>query len=49
MASFVQNELALGLPDGGVVKPNGESAVVVAAEQRRPFGGDLPVASSTPS
>jgi len=37
------------LLDGGTVKPNGESVVAVAAEQRRPSGGGVPVAGSTPS
>ena len=34
-AAFVEDELAMGLLDGGAVKPDGEGAVVVAAVQRR--------------
>ena len=34
-AAFVEDELAMGLLDGGAVKPDGEGAVVVAAAQRR--------------
>ena len=34
-AAFVEDELAMGLLDGGVVKPDDEGAVAVAAVQRR--------------
>ena len=35
MATFMEDELAKGLLDGGVVKTDGEGAVAVAAVQRR--------------
>ena len=44
-AAFVEDELAMGLLDGGAVKTDGEGAVAVAAVA----GGGLPVAGSTPS
>ena len=34
-ATFVEDELAMGLLDGGAVKPDGEGAVTVATVQRR--------------
>ena len=33
-AAFVEDELVMGLLVGGVVKPDGEGAVMVAAVQR---------------
>ena len=44
-AAFVEDELAMGLLDGGAVKTDGEGAVAVAVVA----GGGLPVAGSTPS
>ena len=34
-AAFVEDELAMGLLDGGVVKPDGEGVVAVATVQRQ--------------
>ena len=43
-AAFVEDELAMGLLDGGAVKPDSEGVVAVAAVS----GGGLFVAGSTP-
>ena len=34
-ATFVEDELAMGLLDGGAVKPDGEGVIAVVAVQRR--------------
>ena len=47
---FVEDELAMGLLDGGAVMPDGEGAVAVAVVQRRRWlVVELSVAGNAPS
>ena len=49
-ATFVEDELAMGLLVGDAVKPGGEGVVAVAAVQRRRWPvAELPVTGSAPS
>ena len=49
-AAFVEDELTMGLLDGGAVMPGGEGAVAVATVQRRRWPvTELPIAGNAPS
>ena len=49
-AAFVEDDLAMGLLDGGAVMPGSEGAIAVAVVQRQQWPvAELPVAGNAPS